>query len=128
MVRISASLLLLAAAAAPHVQATGPFELFTQAGQSIARGVLKNVLRLDDEKVERIMKNEPAQPEPHPFARELFPLSVLKTRADPRLSTRSVDLKDDNWETVLRTGTYSPLAAPLDKDTVWIINVYGPDT
>jgi hypothetical protein len=39
-----------------------------------------------------------------------------------------VDLKDDNWETVLRTGTYNPLAAPLNKETVWIINVYGPDT
>jgi hypothetical protein len=70
MVRISSSLLLLAAAAVPHVQATGPFELITQAGQTIGRGVLKNVLRLDDDKVERIMNNEAAQPEPHPYARE----------------------------------------------------------
>ncbi|ORY90270.1 hypothetical protein BCR35DRAFT_299873 [Leucosporidium creatinivorum] len=110
MVRISPSLLLLAAAAAPHVQAASPSELLSmlpEAGRAIGRGVLKNVLRLDDEKVERIMKNEPAQPEPHPYA---------------------LDLKDDNWETVIRTGTYNPLAAPLEKDTVWIINVYGPDT
>lgn len=38
-----------------------------------------------------------------------------------------VDLTDDNWEAILRTGTANPLASPLPDDTVWVITVYGPD-
>lgn len=38
-----------------------------------------------------------------------------------------VDLDDENWEVLLRTGTHNPLAEPLPEDTVWCISVYGKD-
>lgn len=39
----------------------------------------------------------------------------------------AVDLTDENWETVLRTGSTNPLGASLPDDTTWVISVYGPD-
>lgn len=40
----------------------------------------------------------------------------------------TVDLTDDNWETVLGTATYgNPYAAPVGRDDVWIVTVHGND-
>lgn len=39
-----------------------------------------------------------------------------------------MDLTDDNWEHVLRTGEENPLSTTvLPDDTVWVISVFGPD-
>lgn len=41
---------------------------------------------------------------------------------------RAVDLTDDNYETVLATGTTdNPFAPTLPEDDVWVITVFGPD-
>lgn len=46
----------------------------------------------------------------------------------PRWGRRAVDLTDDNYETVLATGTTdNPFAPTLPEDDVWVITVFGPD-
>lgn len=105
--RTSPLLLGVLATALPYTQAAAnPFELASNAGKAVVRGVLSNVLGFNETKVDKIMNTDVPMIPAHPYA---------------------LDLNDTNWETAIRTGTYNPLAAPLDKDTVWIIHVYGPD-
>ncbi|BGP12358.1 hypothetical protein JCM10213_002038 [Rhodosporidiobolus nylandii] len=103
LLALSAPLLL-----APAVSA-GPLEALA-AVQDAASGVvklgMKRVLGFNDTQIERVMQTEAKKLEPHPYA---------------------VDLTDENWETVLATGTDNPFAQPLAEDTVWVITVFGPD-
>lgn len=40
----------------------------------------------------------------------------------------ALDLTDENWYTALATGTLdNAYASPLPEDTVWVVNVHGPD-
>lgn len=97
-------------------------------GQLLVRGVLSNVLRLNETQIERVMATTNTTLPPNDFAGK--PCSSLLARSLARLTSanlRSVDLTDENYEAVLRTGTPNPLAESLPSDTVWIVTVYGPD-
>lgn len=75
-------------------------------GNTVVRTGLSKILRFNETQIDRVMASENSALPPHEFA---------------------VDLTDDNWEAILRTGTANPLASPLPDDTVWVITVYGPD-
>lgn len=69
MVRLSSSLALLSACAVPLAHA-GPFGMLYSATDSITRFGLKNVLRLNDTQIERVMTSAETPLEPHPYACE----------------------------------------------------------
>ncbi|GAA5981356.1 hypothetical protein JCM10908_004080 [Rhodotorula pacifica] len=105
MVRLSSSLALLGACVLPLAQA-GPFSALYSTTDSVARFGLRKVLRLNETQIDRVLRTEVTPLEPHPYA---------------------VDLTDDNFETILATGTENPFAPTLPKDDIWIITVFGPD-
>ncbi|TNY21644.1 hypothetical protein DMC30DRAFT_415814 [Rhodotorula diobovata] len=106
MVRLSASCALLALSALPLASA-GPLGFFQDASNKVVRGGLRNILRLNETQIDRILATEDTPLEPHPFA---------------------FDLTDDNYETLLATGTEdNPFAPPLPREDVWVVTVHGPD-
>ncbi|GEM06032.1 hypothetical protein Rt10032_c01g0049 [Rhodotorula toruloides] len=106
MVRLTSSLVLLALAAAPAVQA-GPLALLQRASDGAVRFGLGRVLRLNETQIERLLNRDGNPLEPHPHA---------------------FDLTDDNWQTVLGTATYNnPYAAPVGQEDVWVVTVHGND-
>ncbi|KAI5479234.1 hypothetical protein MNV49_003928 [Pseudohyphozyma bogoriensis] len=75
-------------------------------GQDLMRFGLANVLRFNESQIERVMAPANTTLPPNDYA---------------------VDLTDDNYEAVLRTGTENPLAESLPDDTIWVVTIYGPD-
>lgn len=67
MVRLSASCALLALSALPLASA-GPLGFFQDASNKVVRGGLRNILRLNETQIDRILATEDTPLEPHPFA------------------------------------------------------------
>ncbi|BGP52630.1 hypothetical protein JCM8202_004840 [Rhodotorula sphaerocarpa] len=105
MVRLGSSLALLAASALPLAQA-GPISALYSTGDSVVRYGLRNFLRLNETQIDRVLRNENTPIDPHPFAR---------------------DLTDEDYETILATGTDNAFAPVLPSDDVWVITVFGTD-
>ncbi|GAA5837201.1 hypothetical protein JCM9279_005614 [Rhodotorula babjevae] len=106
MVRLSASCALLALSAIPLASA-GPLSFFQETSHAVVRSGLRNILRLNETQIDRILATDETPLEPHPFA---------------------FDLTDENYETVLGTATLdNPFASPLPREDVWVITVHGPD-
>ncbi|GAA5986688.1 hypothetical protein JCM11641_001363 [Rhodosporidiobolus odoratus] len=105
MVRLTAASALLALSLAPYSSAN-PLKSLQDAGSNLVKMGLKRVLGFNETQIERVMKSEAHKLDGHPYA---------------------VDLTDENWETVLATGSEDPFAKPLGEDAVWVITVYGPD-
>ncbi|KAK4702222.1 hypothetical protein P7C70_g4002, partial [Phenoliferia sp. Uapishka_3] len=80
------------------------FAFLQDAGNSAIRKVLSTVLRFNSTQVDRVLTTPKV--EAHPYA---------------------VDLTDQNWETLLRTGSDDPFGASLPDDTIWCVSVYGQD-
>ncbi|GAA5997264.1 uncharacterized protein JCM10292_000136 [Rhodotorula paludigena] len=106
MVRLSAPCALLALSALPGTLA-GPLQLFQDGSNAVIRAGMRNILRLNETTIDRLLANEETPLEPHPYA---------------------FDLTDDNYEVVLATGTEdNPFATPLSEDDIWVVTVHGPD-
>ncbi|GAA6018278.1 hypothetical protein JCM11491_005139 [Sporobolomyces phaffii] len=101
------SLGLIALTSATCVSAATPLGVISAAGEGVVRFGLRNVLRLNETSIDLILNKGERPLEPHPYA---------------------LDLTDENWYTALATGTAdNAYATPLPEDTVWVVNVHGPD-
>ncbi|GAA5899403.1 uncharacterized protein JCM6883_005209 [Sporobolomyces salmoneus] len=101
------SLGLIALTSATCVSAATPLGVISAAGEGVVRFGLRNILRLNETSIEMILNRGERPLEPHPYA---------------------IDLTDENWYTALATGTPdNAYAPPLPDDTIWVVNVYGPD-
>ncbi|GAA5877353.1 hypothetical protein JCM16303_006252 [Sporobolomyces ruberrimus] len=101
------SLGLIALTGATCASAFTPLGIISSAGEGVVRFGLRNVLRLNETSIDAILNRGESPLEPHPYA---------------------LDLTDDNWETAFATGTTdNAFASPLPADTVWVVNVHGPD-
>ncbi|GAA5855087.1 hypothetical protein JCM8547_002375 [Rhodosporidiobolus lusitaniae] len=95
---------LFALALAPAASAN-PLAALSNAGQGVLKfGLTK--LGFNATVVDKILKAEVADLDKHDHA---------------------VDLTDENFATVLATGTDNPFAPALGEDDVWVITVHGPD-
>ncbi|GAA5985178.1 hypothetical protein JCM5350_004260 [Sporobolomyces pararoseus] len=101
------SLGLLALTSATCVSAATPLGIISSAGEGVVRFGLRNILRLNETNIDMILNRGERALDPHPYA---------------------IDLTDENWYTALATGTPdNAYASPLSDDTVWVVNVHGPD-
>lgn len=144
MVRISSSLAILSACALPLAHAN-PLSALYSGTDAVARFGLRKVLRLNETQIDRVLRTETTPLDPHPYAgaSALCHLAEPATDADRGRDLRArvgypgavdshpafpVDLTDDNFETVLATGTMdNPFAPALPEEDVWVITVFGPD-
>lgn len=67
MVRLSASCALLALSALPGTLA-GPLQLFQDGSNAVIRAGMRNILRLNETTIDRLLANEETPLEPHPYA------------------------------------------------------------
>ncbi|GAA5827200.1 hypothetical protein JCM11251_001167 [Rhodosporidiobolus azoricus] len=106
MVRLTSSAVLLALSLAP-IASANPLDTLKNTGVGIVRQGMKTVLGFNDTQIDKVLTTGEGQ----------------KLEKNPH----AIDLTDDNWETVLATGTVNPFADALGEDDIWVITVYGPD-
>ncbi|GAA5922824.1 uncharacterized protein JCM15063_003438 [Sporobolomyces koalae] len=98
---------LLALTSITGAYAVSPLGIISSVGEGTVRFGLRNILRLNESSIDAILTKGDRPLEPHPYA---------------------LDLTDENWKTALTTGTVdNTFASPLPDDTVWVVNVHGPD-
>jgi len=88
MVRLSVSCALLALSALPLASA-GPLSFFQETSHAVVRSGLRNILRLNETQIDRILATDETPLEPHPFACASCPYRSPRRRDGADLASSS---------------------------------------